>query len=1092
MPPKGKKAANAKRQHEFINKLVLNQWLISLFGINTFEEATVNGTKVRPFQRLAEPLKNIEGLDSDNLHHFYHALVNSNLFFDESWCKINKSQILAYEENIVRHTQAINDKRERPITWKYFQWLTLLFVEIYLDNYFRDRDALLKSLNEYVAEFNAHWTEYEDIPPYTEDDLNKLCLQNATGSGKTLLMHVNLMQYQHYARKHGREKDLSRVILLTPNERLSEQHKAELSQSGIYSETFGTAGRIMLDSAQGLNRVDIIEITKLADKEGPNTIATRSLTEQNLLLVDEGHRGMSGTEEGAWLKNRNMLCSKGFTFEYSATFQQAVKASKNMDFENSYAKSVIFDYSYRWFYADGYGKDYQILNLPESFSDTQNLYLTACLLKYYQQLRIWEEKERELMPFHLEKPMWVFVGSTVLKKKGGSDVEEPDAETLSDIGLILQFIASFLDKEVEYRRYINDILSNGGVVTGLVDKDGNDVFAGGFTYLQKAMTTGITVEQIYKDILARLFNNSAGGMLTLNRIKGESGEIVLGAGSADTPFGLINVGDAKALCDTIAKQAEDGTIKAAVEDSEFLETMFAGVKESSSPVNLLIGSKKFVEGWDCWRVSTLGLMHVGKSEGAQIIQLFGRGVRLKGYQWSLKRSGHANPPSRPDHITDLETLNVFGIEADFMDRFREYLKDEGLPGNEKRHLFTIPMNVTYDFGKKLKVLRPKKKASNGEDYDFKKDAPVPTLGIVPDYIQQNRVEADWYPRIQAIQSTKAYAAAERQEVYLHEEQRALLDYDYLYFELERFKRERAWHNINISKAGIQALLADQSWYHLYLPEGRLRPSNYEGILMLQQVALELLKRYTERYYSFCKRSYLEPRLELRDLTRDDGNIPKETEYQMIVDGDEQQVILNIQQLMKELSENKPLVKKGVLNACCFDKHLYQPLFSIEKGGKIVVLPVSLNESEFQLVKDLQDWCEKNQKKIEDQGAELFLLRNMSRGTGIGFFEAGNFHPDFILWALVEDKQYITFVEPHGLIHEGPDSEKILFYQRIKDVERRLHNPDVILESFIVTTTQYPELKWGVSKEDMQSRHVLFMNDGVDRYVAKLLPMIMKF
>ena len=52
----------------------------------------------------------------------------------------------------------------------------------------------------------------------------------------------------------------------------------------------------------------------------------------------------------------------------------------------------------------------------------------------------------------------------------------------------------------------------------------------------------------------------------------------------------------------------------------------------------LIGSKKFTEGWSSWRVCTLGLMNIGKKEGSQIIQLFGRGVRLKGYNFSLKRS----------------------------------------------------------------------------------------------------------------------------------------------------------------------------------------------------------------------------------------------------------------------------------------------------------------------------------------------------------------------------------------------------------------------------------------------------------------------
>jgi hypothetical protein len=43
------------------------------------------------------------------------------------------------------------------------------------------------------------------------------------GSGKTLLMHVNLLQYRHYAHRAGYDKQLSRVILLTPNERLNRE-----------------------------------------------------------------------------------------------------------------------------------------------------------------------------------------------------------------------------------------------------------------------------------------------------------------------------------------------------------------------------------------------------------------------------------------------------------------------------------------------------------------------------------------------------------------------------------------------------------------------------------------------------------------------------------------------------------------------------------------------------------------------------------------------------------------------------------------------------------------------------------------------------
>lgn len=1079
-----KKRSRGPKPHAFRNKLVLNQWLISLFGIDPLVE-NHSSSKQRPFHLLVDPIKDprLEGLDQDNLHHFYHALVQNKLSFDD-FTSLSKSQILAYEENIVRHTQAINNKRQRPVIWKYFQWLTLLFVEIYLDRFFSSRDGLLHELNDFVDRFNQRWPDFADLPSYVADDLNKLCLQNATGSGKTLLMHVNLLQYHHYAENYGQDKELSRVILLTPNERLSEQHISEFTESDIHAEPFRPGRGGLLGMAQGLNRVDVLEITKLADQPGPNTFATRSLGDRNLLLVDEGHRGMSGKEEGVWFKRRSNLCEKGFTFEYSATFAQAVHAAKNETFENSYAKTIIFDYSYRWFYEDGFGKDYQILNLPKTFDQVQFDYLVACLLKFYQQLRIYEEKKKSFELFNLEKPLWVFVGSTVSKAKGGTKEEIIVA---TDVVKIICFIAQFLAEETSSKQTINTLLANGGQNLGLLDQDSNDIFAGAFNYLAKAMNDGETIDVLFRDIHARLFNNTAGGTLSLDRIKGESGEVALRIGTTEIPFGLINVGDAKGLCDHIVEVAAQNNIQLTVKDSDFSEAIFASVKDSTSPINLLIGSKKFVEGWDCWRVSTMGLMHVGKSEGSQIIQLFGRGVRLKGYGWNLKRSGHAHAPSHPPYIEELETLNIFGIAADFMEEFHKFLKEEGLPGNERRKVITIPLNVTYDFGKKLKILRPKRKAVDGKEYDFKKDAPVPTIGKIPVYLTKNTVVADWYPRIQAMRSRGTSLATQKDKVSLREQHLALLDLDALFFELERFKRERSWHNLNVSKNGIYRLLKDPSWYTLYLPEAKLNPENFDGVLLLQRVAAELLKRYCDHYYNYRKREYIEPRLELRELTSDDDNIPSDKFYQLITNGDEEQLIKGIQQIKTELKTKKDeLLNVGNLKACNFGKHLFEPLFHVRRGGKITILPVSLNESEYQFVTDLKGWCDEQKASLEKDGRELFLLRNMSRGKGVGFFEAGNFHPDFILWMLADNKQYVTFIDPHGLLHgSGPGDEKIKLHKQIKKIEVRLGDPDVVLNSFILSWTAYPQLKWDITQQDLEKQNVLFMVNDKEQYIGKL-------
>src|SRR5208337_2785769 len=106
-----------------------------------------------------------------------------------------------------------------------------------------------------------------------------------------------------------------------------------------------------------------------------------------------------------------------------------------------------------------------------------------------------------------------------------------------------------------------------------------------------------------------------------------------------------------------------------------------------------------------------------------------------------------------------------------------------------------------------------------------------------------------------------------------------------------------------------------------------------------------------------------------------------------------------------------------ITSIMFGQHLYQPLIYVN-SNVVEVKPVSLNEGERDFVLDLQKFCE--MRKDFFKGRELYLLRNMSRGRGIGFFEAGNFYPDFILWLLAGGKQYINFIDPKGLRNlKGP-------------------------------------------------------------------------
>ena len=129
---------------------------------------------------------------------------------------------------------------------------------------------------------------------------------------------------------------------------------------------------------------------------------------------------------------------------------------------------------------------------------------------------------------------------------------------------------------------------------------------------------------VFDETLAMLFNAPGGGRLGVENLKGATGEVALRLGAESETFGVINVGDDARL----VKLCEEKGLTTG--ERKFSGSLFHEINRPHSTVHLLIGSKKFTEGWSSWRVSTLGLMNVGKGEGAQIIQLFGRGVRLKG------------------------------------------------------------------------------------------------------------------------------------------------------------------------------------------------------------------------------------------------------------------------------------------------------------------------------------------------------------------------------------------------------------------------------------------------------------------------------
>ncbi|MDX2067065.1 MAG: DEAD/DEAH box helicase family protein [Haliscomenobacter sp.] len=1090
--------------------LWLHRFILSLFG-----------GEVKDFKAFASDLKDsrLEGYNGQNRSLIYEQLVGRLYASDQ----ITVDQLRTYDENIYRHTQTISTLRSEPIQWKYFQYLSLLFTEIYLDRYFRDAPGLLTDLNASKSRFfdaiedkqletdlfgaalvahtkrktkkgAASKTDFE-LDDFRFDaeknDLNKLAFWNATGSGKTLLMHVNILQYQHYLKLSGKEKDLNRIIVLTPNEGLSRQHLAEFRASGMDAEMFS---KTTSSNAFRFKLIEIIDIHKLGEKSGEKTIAIDAFEGNNLVLVDEGHRGSSGD---TWLKYRSSLSQNGFSFEYSATFGQAVNAQTGEAQKrllNEYGKSVLFDYSYKYFYEDGYGKDYQILNLNDDRDEHRQLYLTACMLQFYEQCRYFEDYQKDVRVFNIERPLAVFVGGTV------NAVRTENKQKVSDVVYVLQFLNRFVKNERgETTAFIQRVLNSNDA---LVDKAGASILNNKLQFLK---SLDEDIPKLFDDLLRRVFHTPASATLILDNLKGQDGEIGLRIGSNDY-FGVINVGDDAELL----KLCEANGLQTGVR--EFGDSLFQKINNESSKVNVLIGSKKFSEGWSSWRVSTMGLLKIGRSEGSEIIQLFGRGVRLKGYQMTLKRSTALKKEDgvprellkRVPQLHLLETLNVFGIEADYMRQFKEYLENEGVPlndGNEQWETFSLPVLPSFDWSgeRQLKYLKVR------EGVNFKKEKTV-TLANSPNF--PYKVTLDWYPRVERIGERKkpTFDLDHTTPRVLRAEHLAFLDWDEIWLDLQQFKSERGWHNFKISKTALEAAMqeaADQgkrnmdTWYRLLISEDELELRDFKKVSVWQEIAIRLLQGYCEKSYLFERSDYLKDKMETAALKPDHDNFFDS--YELRVQHEQLDLITNIKKLQQALTDKSYAqhFKLGTnFEALYFEKHLYQPLLYLDAKAYrdiIQIQPVALNEGEKRFVDDLKHFYTANSAYFADK--ELYLLRNKSK-SGVTFFDSsGGFSPDFILWLFVRDQQHICFIDPKGFFNIGSlDHEKVRLHEKLKaEIEPKLADRSVSLHSFLVSVTKFADIKWKgyLELSDFNEQHVFFQKDQQEVYIRMILDKLLE-
>lgn len=151
-----------KKVRSFHQELVLNRWMMGFFNGGSLQELK---------QRLGDDRHDGVGEDGQTL--FFHEL-SRNVFNAE---RISESDLCRYDIHIVQHWLAITEQRNvregHVLQMKYFQYLSLLFTEIYLDWYFNHRQQLLDGLNQELQIYSTE-SGAELFQAFEASDLNKI------------------------------------------------------------------------------------------------------------------------------------------------------------------------------------------------------------------------------------------------------------------------------------------------------------------------------------------------------------------------------------------------------------------------------------------------------------------------------------------------------------------------------------------------------------------------------------------------------------------------------------------------------------------------------------------------------------------------------------------------------------------------------------------------------------------------------------------------------------------------------------------------------------------------------------------------------
>lgn len=508
-----------------------------------------------------------------------------------------------------------------------------------------------KNLIDLLSEF---YPIRDNTLPFKELS-NRMSFWMATGSGKTLViiklidLLFNLMEENLIPKKP--------IMFLTAREDLVNaflKHLREFNHSNLDRQIQPIELKnYQEEKAQGnlFRKIFYYRSDLISDERGDKILDFREFLDKDLegnyigdwyIILDEAHKGDKQDSKRQFLVN--ILSKDGFLFNFSATFTDPIDIATTV-YNLNLSEFIKIGYGKQIYLSQSEVKGFEKKEEEREFNEYEKKKIILKTLILLSALKKAKEKLPDLYHF----PLAIYLVNSV-------NVEDSDLKLLFEE--LLNFAKS-IDQNLfkEAKKELNEELKKGSYLLG-----------NGTLEFMKEFIEGLKIEDIYKEV----YNASSGGELEYEYYEGNNQEVALKHTSASKPFALIKIGSVSKIKSELLGNYRENKL---FEDKKYFENL----NSPDSPINILIGSRTFYEGWDSPRPNLIVFINLGKQTDAKkfVLQSIGRGIRIEPVKNIRQRllwiKDYTNLSSNPE-VKALESLFVFATSRSAVETILEELE----------------------------------------------------------------------------------------------------------------------------------------------------------------------------------------------------------------------------------------------------------------------------------------------------------------------------------------------------------------------------------------------------------------------------------